>query len=100
MKDFGIPLRDNKSALRFNKGQMAFGERHVRAGVISLQKEKGVIDLMIQLRSKDMSYWKIAAELTRRGIPTKSGNKQWKAATVMKICKRVRKDPLGLMVQL
>ena len=47
---------------------------------------------MVQLRSKDYSYRKIADELNRSEIPTKTGNAPWKATTVMKICKRASKS--------
>lgn len=92
MKAFKIPLRDCTEQLRFNKGQMAFGERQTAQGVIPHKGQEDVMGIMIKLRSKDYSYWKIADELTRRGIPTKNGNRQWKAATVMKICKRAARQ--------
>ena len=88
IKKFGIPLRDCVQQLQFNKGQMGCGERHAKMGIIEHKGQGDVIDLMVKLRSKDYSYWKIAEELTRRGITTKNGYGPWKAATVMKICKR------------
>lgn len=92
MSAFGIPLRDSAAQVLRNKGQMAFGERLTKQGVTAHKGQEGAIKLMIQLRSRDYSYRMIAAELDRREIPTKTGNGQWKATTVMKICKRPQKN--------
>lgn len=88
MREFDIPLRSYDKSLENNKGQMAYGERQISEGIIEHKKQQAVIALMLRLRTKNFSYWKIADELTSRGIPTKNGNSQWKAATVMKIIKR------------
>ncbi len=90
MREFGIPLRSYDESLGMNKGQIAYGERQVGEGIIDHKKQKEVITLMQRLRAKNFSYWKIAKELTDRGIPTKNGNQAWKAATVMKIIKRAK----------
>lgn len=93
MREFNIPLRSYDESLAMNKGQIAYGERQAAEGIIDHKKQKEVIVLMQRLRAKNYSYWKIAKELTDRGIPTKNGNSHWKAATVMKIIKRT--DLLG-----
>lgn len=93
MREFGISLRSYEKTLALSKGQIAFGERKTGEGIIDHKKQKEVIALMQRLRAKNLSYWKIAEELTNRGIPTKNGNHVWKAATVMKIIKRA--DLLG-----
>lgn len=92
MKEFGIPLRDRDTALRLNKGQLALGERLTRQGVVCHRGESETIALIVKLRSKDYSYRQIAAELTRRKIPTKNGRQEWAAATVMKIGRRAAKS--------
>jgi hypothetical protein len=88
MREYGIPLRSYDESLAMNKGQIAYGERQTNEGIIYHKKQNEVIALMLRLRAKKYSYWKIAKELTDRGIPTKNGNSHWKPATVMKICKR------------
>jgi hypothetical protein len=100
IREFGTPLREPSEQLRFDKGQMAYGERHTKVGVIRHLGQEEVVGLMIQLSSKDYSYRKIADELNRSEIPTKTGNAPWKATTVMKICKRASKsrhEVLGLL---
>lgn len=52
-----------------------------------LAAEQAVIGIIEELRLAGESYEKIAAELTRRGIPTKTG-KRWGATTVWKIANR------------
>ena len=91
LKAFKMPIRSCAQQLKFNKGQLAYGERQAKSGVIEHKGQGDVIGLMVRLRAKDYSYWKIAEELTYRGIPTKNRKEAWSAATVMKICKRAAK---------
>lgn len=87
LKLYGIAPEEGLLVSR-DKGQLAFGERHSKGELVSHQREQRVIQLMLKLRSTGLSYWKIADELTKKEIPTKNGNVVWKAASVMKICKR------------
>lgn len=47
-------------------------------------KEQAVIESMQTMRQAGKSYWAIAAELTKRNVPTKKGGK-WSAGGVMRI---------------
>ena len=47
---------------------------------------------IVIMRERRMSFPKIAAALTERGVPTKSGNgKKWNQATIRGILKRLEK---------
>ena len=52
-------------------------------------EEQRVIDWMVELRSEEMSLRKIAARLTTKNIPTKSGNAEWTHTAVNRIVTRV-----------
>lgn len=49
------------------------------------QAEQEALSLLRELRDSGMSYRKIGAELTRRGIPTKNGG-AWQAMTIRNLC--------------
>lgn len=49
------------------------------------QAEQEALSLLRELRASGLSYRKIGAELTRRGIPTKNGG-PWQATTIRNFC--------------
>jgi len=49
------------------------------------QGEQETLSLLRELRSTGLSYRKIGAELTRRGIPTKNGG-EWQPTTIRNLC--------------
>lgn len=49
------------------------------------QKEQEALAILRALRAEGLSYRKIGAELTRRGIPTKNGG-EWQAMTIRNLC--------------
>jgi len=57
--------------------------------------EQSVLVLVNDLRAAGETLRSIAAELTRRGIPTKGGNKAWSHTTVQRILKRAVNDLLA-----
>ena len=52
------------------------------------QLSQEIIGVASGLRENGMSYHKIAEELTRRGIPTKTGNDKWIHTSVRRILTR------------
>jgi DNA invertase Pin-like site-specific DNA recombinase len=51
--------------------------------------EQRIIDWMVDLRSEGLSLRRIAAQLTTKNIPTKSGNAEWTHTAVRRIVLRV-----------
>lgn len=57
--------------------------------LIPNEQEQGVLDVIWRLRSDGLSFRKIGAELTKRGIPTKKGG-PWQAATIQGYCREAK----------
>ncbi|MEP0842536.1 MAG: recombinase family protein [Phycisphaerae bacterium] len=85
------------TALRFKasrgervSGKIPFGYDLGPDGVMLVANagEQGVIAEMQRLRSAGMTYRAIASELSRRGIPTKSGGNKWLFTSVKSILDR------------
>ena len=58
----------------------------ILSAVAQLEREN--IDLARELRANHWSYHKIAEKLTRRGIPTKTGNERWIHTSVRRMLPR------------
>lgn len=71
-------------------GTVPYGRDLASDGVALVENtsERDTLGLIAQWRSAGMSLRKIAAELTRRAIPTKNGGTVWCHATVARIVKR------------
>lgn len=65
-----------------------FGLAADNVSLIEIPAEQEAIKLMIQWRGAGLSYAKIAAELGKRGIVTKSGAAKWEPSTIRHICGR------------
>jgi len=70
-------------------GPVPFGYALAEDGVhlVPCPVEQDVIALVLELRAAGQAYRSIAAELERRGIPTRCGGR-WYAATVRNIYRR------------
>jgi hypothetical protein len=79
-----------KIARQERVGRMKYGFDLSGDGItlIENQGEKRVVSLIKSLRMRGDSYRAIAAELTRRGIPTKSGKPRWCHNTIKGIVGR------------
>jgi DNA invertase Pin-like site-specific DNA recombinase len=71
-------------------GKVRFGFRLADDGVALIEDpaEQGVLQTIRRLKAAGQSLREIAAELTRRGILTKEGNRTWKHTTVARILQR------------
>jgi hypothetical protein len=94
LKRYGISVRKGDQRLLLNKGQLALGEKRWKGAIHANQEELKVVRKIMQLREQGYSYRQIAAWLDGRGIRTKNRRSQWKAATVMKICRRATESAL------
>jgi DNA invertase Pin-like site-specific DNA recombinase len=58
--------------------------------LVENSSEQVVIDDILKMRARGLSFPKIARSLTERGIPTKRGNggTQWNQATINGLCRR------------
>jgi len=72
-------------------GKIPFGSDLAGDGVTLVDNpgEQNVLQIIRRLRSEGESLRKIAAELTRRGIPTKEGKDTWTHTAVNRIVKRI-----------
>ncbi len=64
------------------------GEKVVKR-LVPNRREQAAMELMGRLRRRGCTLLRIAAELERRGIRTKRGNKKWHAETVKSALQRV-----------
>lgn len=88
LRNFKIPIREDQVQVHKQPGRgLAFGKIARQGQLLNNRKEQSVIELMLALREDGLSYRKIADFLDNRGIPTKTGRSNWKAASVMKIIK-------------
>lgn len=71
-------------------GKVRFGFRLADDGVALIEEpaEQEVLKTIRRLKATGESLREIAAELTRRGILTKEGNRTWKHTTVARILQR------------
>lgn len=76
-----IPL-----GLRSNSSQVPYGWKSVLGVLEKEPREWRCVEMMYKLQEQGKSLHKIAAELTRREVPTKNGGK-WFAKTVSQILK-------------
>lgn len=57
-------------------------------GLVACPAESEAVDLMVAMAAEGSSLRAIAAELTRRGIPTREGRPRWDHSTVKRILAR------------
>jgi hypothetical protein len=71
LRIYNIPLRpaDEESTRR---RPPAFGERRLSGKVVTNILELRVVEMMKDLRSEGLSYWKVAERLNQLKIPTKT----------------------------
>ena len=70
-------------------GSLPFGYNVDAEGrLVEIPAEQKTIALMCSLRQDGLTLWRIAEELDRRGITTKTG-RSWKAKIVKKVLDRV-----------
>lgn len=85
--NLGFEIRARKD-LRCSKGQVPFGFRVIHGNFVSHSSELEVINKMIQMKHRGMSYGEIAKWLNLSKIPTKNRSKKWDRPTVFKIIGR------------
>lgn len=86
LKLFGIALR---AADQKTKSQLGYGEAWRNREVVAHRREQELIRKMQNLRTKKLSYWKIADLLNAWGIPTKTRKGPWTSKQVHQILTRV-----------
>lgn len=76
-------------------GAPAYGWAAVRGDLVKLPAEQRAVRLMLRLRADGASYRQIAAELERRGIPSRASHGKWRPHTILEIVKRegARRSP-------
>ena len=81
----------HKRQLGKRTGTVPYGYdlHHDQESLVPNPDEQRIIDWMVELRSEGMSLRKIAARLTTKNIPTKSGNAEWTHTAVNRIVTRV-----------
>jgi DNA invertase Pin-like site-specific DNA recombinase len=69
----------HKRQLGKRTGTVPYGYdlHHDQESLVPNPDEQRIIDWMVELRSEGLSLRKIAARLTTKNIPTKSGNAEW-----------------------
>lgn len=80
--------RQNKSSLRCNKGQIAFGERILHGRIVRCQSEHRIIKQMAAMRVAGDSYGQIALALNASQVKSKNRKSQWSRTAIYKILKR------------
>ncbi len=81
----GIELR-NRGGNEFFKDR--FGKRRKRYKTRKSLEEHKIINIMIDMRRRGLSYRKIAELLTDMKVPTKTGKKKWHNNVVREILNR------------
>ena len=62
------------------------------ATLVENPEEQLVIEEILAMRDRGLSFEKIAEELTERKVPTKRGNGHWNQATIRGLVKRHTKN--------
>ena len=88
----------HKMAMGERVGPLPFGFNLAADGVhlIENPREQAALQDIARLRADRYSLRAIAADLTRRGVPTKRGNSQWAHTAVAAIIEGQRKGRIGL----
>lgn len=84
----------HKKALHRRAGNIPYGYALGPDGdsLLPVQEEQDTIQLMHRLRSRGMSYRRLASELDRRQVPTKNGGGKWHFQIVRDVLRRSRDD--------
>lgn len=84
----------HKKALHRRAGNIPYGYALGPDGdsLVPVQKEQDTIRLMRRLRSRGLSFRQLAAELERRGVPTKKGRGRWHFQIVRDVLRRSPHD--------
>jgi hypothetical protein len=86
-----ISRRMNEKRQRGERvGTVPYGWELAADGVqlVEVAEEQAVLAIVRELRSAGLSMRTIAEELTKRGIPTKQGNRQWQHTSIRRIINR------------
>jgi len=88
---FNIPLRERHAKGR--PSNIDYGKRIVNGCRIEHLAEQRVIQTIVDMRGEGLSYAKIAAFLTKIGVPTKKKGKGWHYEVVRNIYLRATNTP-------
>jgi hypothetical protein len=92
LRALNIPIRREDEQRQLRPGQHRYGERLSSGQVVSHKGELKIIQQMVQMRRRGLSYRAIAQALQVQGTPTKNRTSKWHATTVMKILKGLKGD--------